>query len=224
MASPHDHAVGRRAPHREMARTDLTQSQRIVQRQRMRDAGLIKLGRHDPDIIRQRTGDLLHDLEAGSMDAVIIGAENSHPFPCLFRVHSAPLDVRLYPSGTIEANPVDQTSNSRESARSTSNAYSPRPHESGRPALNMHFEIPSHRLRRGGNLAGAQLLRVGLFRFRYTLLARLGLVGRIRKMLARDLKRLVEVLAVDSVHGADVFQDLLFLPTRRSAGKHPRDE
>ena len=84
MARAHDNAVGRRAPHREVARADFAQAQGIVQRQGMRDTGLIELRRHDPDVIGQRAGDLLDNLQAGSMDAVVIGAEDSHPFkmPC----------------------------------------------------------------------------------------------------------------------------------------------
>ena len=66
-----------------MARTDFAQPQRIVQRQRMRDAGLIELRRHDPDVVGQCARDLLDDLQAGGMDAVVIGAENSHPSKCL---------------------------------------------------------------------------------------------------------------------------------------------
>ena len=58
---------------------------RIVQRQRMRDAGLVELRRHHPDVVGQRTRDLLDDLQAGGMDAVVIGAENSHPRKCPFR-------------------------------------------------------------------------------------------------------------------------------------------
>ena len=89
VARAHDHAIGRRAPHREMARADFAQPQRIVQRQRMRDAGLIELRRHDPDVVGQRAGDLLDDLQAGGMDAVVIGAENSHPSECLLSVDSS---------------------------------------------------------------------------------------------------------------------------------------
>ena len=62
-----------------MARPDFAQAKRIVQRQRMRDAGLIELGRHHPDVVGQRSRDLLDNLQAGGMNAVVIGAENSHP-------------------------------------------------------------------------------------------------------------------------------------------------
>jgi hypothetical protein len=78
-----DDAIGRRAADREVARTDLAQAQRIVQRQRMRNAGLVKLRRHDPDVIGQRTRYLFDHLQSRGMDAVVIGAENSHPPKCL---------------------------------------------------------------------------------------------------------------------------------------------
>jgi hypothetical protein len=64
--------------HREMPRADLAQAQRIVQRQRMRHAGLVELRRDNPDVIGQRARDLLQDLEAGGVDAVVVGAENAH--------------------------------------------------------------------------------------------------------------------------------------------------
>ena len=84
VARAHDDAVGRRAAHGEVARADLAQPQRIVQRQRMRNAGLVELGRHDPDVVGECARDLLDDLQPGRMDAVIIGAENSHPAKALF--------------------------------------------------------------------------------------------------------------------------------------------
>ena len=59
---------------------------RIVQRQRMRDAGLIEFRRHDPDVVGQSAGDFLDDLQAGGMNAVIIGAENPHPSRCLLSI------------------------------------------------------------------------------------------------------------------------------------------
>src|SRR6202521_45593 len=72
----------------------------------MRDAGLIEFRRHYPDVVGQRAGDLLDDFQAGSMDAVVIGAENAHPFKCLLR--SIPPAVRApsYPSHAVEANPA----------------------------------------------------------------------------------------------------------------------
>ena len=79
---------------------------RIVQRQRMRDAGLIELRRHDPDVVGQRARDLLDDLQAGGMDAVVIGAENSHPSKCLLVRFEAGFRLRApsYPAIAAEAN------------------------------------------------------------------------------------------------------------------------
>jgi DNA-binding transcriptional LysR family regulator len=44
----------------------------------MRNAGLIELGRHNPDVIRQLSRNLFDNLQARRVDAIIIGAENSH--------------------------------------------------------------------------------------------------------------------------------------------------
>jgi hypothetical protein len=84
VAGAHDDAVGRRTTHGKVPRADFAQAQRIVQRQRMRNAGLVELRRHDPDVIRQRARNLLDHFQAGRMDAVVIGAENSHPLNYLF--------------------------------------------------------------------------------------------------------------------------------------------
>jgi DNA-binding transcriptional LysR family regulator len=72
----------------------------------MRDAGLIELRRHYPDIVRQRARDLLDNLQAGGMDAVVIGAKNSHPVKCPFRSMPWQPVCRLYPAGAAEANPA----------------------------------------------------------------------------------------------------------------------
>src|SRR6266478_2243499 len=106
VARAHDDAIGRRAPHREMARADFAQPQGIVQRQRMRDAGLIEFRRHYPDVIGQCAGDLLDNLQAGSMDAIVIGTENSHPFKCLVRSIPPAVKAPSYPSHAAEANPA----------------------------------------------------------------------------------------------------------------------
>ena len=109
VARAHDHAIGRRAAHREMARADFAQPQRIVQRQRMRDAGLIEFRRHHPDVVGQRARDLLDDLQAGGVDAVVIGAENSHPSKCLL-FDPRPVCCRRapsYPAIAAEANPAN---------------------------------------------------------------------------------------------------------------------
>jgi hypothetical protein len=57
-----------------MARTYFTQAKRVIERQRMRDAGLIELRRDDPDVIGQLPRDLLNNLQARCVDAIVIGA------------------------------------------------------------------------------------------------------------------------------------------------------
>jgi hypothetical protein len=54
-------------------RGDLAQPQRIVERQRMRDAALVGLGRDDPDVVGELAGDRLERLQARRVDAVVIG-------------------------------------------------------------------------------------------------------------------------------------------------------
>ncbi len=44
----------------------------------MRDAGLIVLGRYHPHVVGQLLCDLLEDLKARRVDAVVVGTENSH--------------------------------------------------------------------------------------------------------------------------------------------------
>ena len=65
---------------------DLAQAQRQRERQRMRGAGLFGFGRHHPDIVGQRAGDLLGDDQARRMDAVVIGDENAHRAIYIFAV------------------------------------------------------------------------------------------------------------------------------------------
>ena len=74
----HDDAIGRRAAHRKTPVGDLAQPQRIVERQRMRDAGLIVLRRHHPDLVRQLARDLRADIETFGMNAVVIGDQDAH--------------------------------------------------------------------------------------------------------------------------------------------------
>ena len=73
MTRAHDDAIGRRAAHRIPALGDLAQAQWIVERQRMRDAGLIVLRRNHPHVVRQRAGDLRADVETVRMNAVVVG-------------------------------------------------------------------------------------------------------------------------------------------------------
>jgi hypothetical protein len=80
VARAHDDAVGRRALDRKAALADLAQPQRIVERERVRDAGLVELRRDHPDVVGQRTADLDADVEPLRMDAVIVGDEDTHGF------------------------------------------------------------------------------------------------------------------------------------------------
>jgi hypothetical protein len=95
-----------------MTRADFTQTERIVQRQRMRDPGLVELRRHHPDVVGQSAGDFLDDLQAGGVDAVVIGAENSHAFRCPFRPIPSRSVRRLIPLA-----PLRQTSKFSQNAR-----------------------------------------------------------------------------------------------------------
>ena len=63
---------------------DLAQAQRIVERERMRHAGLVGLRRDDPDVVGQLARDLLADLEARRVDAVVVGDEDAHYFFSIF--------------------------------------------------------------------------------------------------------------------------------------------
>ncbi len=58
--------------------SDRAQAQRIVERERMRDARLVELGRHHPDVVGQRARDLGADVETGRVDAVVIGDQDAH--------------------------------------------------------------------------------------------------------------------------------------------------
>src|SRR6185369_16714725 len=74
----HDHAVSGRAFDRKAALTDFAQPQWIVERKRMRDAGLVELRRDHPDVLRQRAADLGTDVEPLRVDAIVVGHEDAH--------------------------------------------------------------------------------------------------------------------------------------------------
>jgi hypothetical protein len=78
VARAHDHAVGRRALDREAALADLAQPQRVVERERMGDAGLVELGGKHPDVVGESARDLNADVEALGVDAVIVGDQDAH--------------------------------------------------------------------------------------------------------------------------------------------------
>ena len=80
----HDDAIGRRALHGVVPLADLAQPQRIVERERMRHAGLVVLGRDHPDVVGQSLRDLLADFQARRVDAVVVGDKDAHYFFSIF--------------------------------------------------------------------------------------------------------------------------------------------
>ena len=78
VAHPHDDAVGRRSLDGVTALVERAHAQRIVERERMRHAGLVEFRRHHPDIVGQRARDLGAGVEAGRVDAVVIGNQDTH--------------------------------------------------------------------------------------------------------------------------------------------------
>ena len=82
VARAHDDAIGGRTAHGEAPLGDLAQPQRIVERQRMGDARLVVFRRDHPDIVGEGARDLLADVEALGVDAVIIGDQDAHGTHC----------------------------------------------------------------------------------------------------------------------------------------------
>ena len=76
----HDHAVGRRALHRVMARADLAQPQRIAERQRMGDPRLVGLGGDDEQVVGELAGDR-SSTPGPAHEAVVIGDQDLHRQP-----------------------------------------------------------------------------------------------------------------------------------------------
>ena len=77
MADGHQHTVGGRAAHRELARREPAHTDRIGKAQRMRRTALLLFGRNHPDIGGETERDLFEHLEARRIDAVIVGDENA---------------------------------------------------------------------------------------------------------------------------------------------------
>ncbi len=73
VAHAHDDAIGRRAAHGIGALADLAVAQRHLQREGVRGAGLVHLGRDDPHVVGQRLGDLVQHGEAVRSGAVVVG-------------------------------------------------------------------------------------------------------------------------------------------------------
>ena len=99
----HDHAVGRRALDRVAALADRAQPQRIVERERVRDAGLVELRRHHPDVVGQRLADLGADVEPVGMDAVVVGDQDAHALNDAFIAYVRSSWLRPHRSATLQA-------------------------------------------------------------------------------------------------------------------------
>ena len=84
MPHAHDDAIGRCAAHRETALLDLAQPQWIVERERVRDARLIEFRRDNPDVVGQFTRDLLADVQAFGVNAVVVGDEDAQVYFSIF--------------------------------------------------------------------------------------------------------------------------------------------
>ena len=70
------HAVRRRAGHREAPLAVVVDPQRRVQGNALPHPALVVLRRHHPDFLGELRGDVLGDLQARRVDAVIIGQQN----------------------------------------------------------------------------------------------------------------------------------------------------
>jgi hypothetical protein len=70
----------------------------------MRHAGLIKLGRYDPDVAGQRASNFLDDLQPWRVDAVIIGAKYPQSAKSLSALESRLVKAPSYPLPREQAN------------------------------------------------------------------------------------------------------------------------
>ncbi len=77
----HDDAVGRRTANGIVLVADLAQPERLRQRQRMREAGLVRLRCDHPHVVGQSARDALEALQAFRMDTVVIGEKDAHVRP-----------------------------------------------------------------------------------------------------------------------------------------------
>ncbi len=78
LARRHDNAVGGRAGHLVATLLDLAEADGVGKGKRVPGARLFLGRRHHPDIGRNGPGDRLKGLEAGGMDAIVVGDENAH--------------------------------------------------------------------------------------------------------------------------------------------------
>ena len=77
VAKPHDHAIGRRAGHREPARRQFLQPHRLLDGQLTADPGIVAVRRHHPNLLGQVGGDRLGDGQTSRPDAIVIGHQNT---------------------------------------------------------------------------------------------------------------------------------------------------
>ena len=78
LAQAHRHRVGRSARYRETALVMLAQTHGARQRKRVPHTRLFFVGCADPDVVGESACDRLEHLEAGRMDAVVIGKQDTH--------------------------------------------------------------------------------------------------------------------------------------------------
>jgi hypothetical protein len=78
MKRAHDNAIGRRAANRESALGHLAQTQRVVERKRMRNARLVIFRRDHPNVVGKHARDLLAHVEPFRMDTVVVGDKDAH--------------------------------------------------------------------------------------------------------------------------------------------------
>ena len=63
------------------ALADLAQPERIAERERMGDAGLVVFGRDDGDVVGEFARDRFQKLQPRRVDAVIVGEQDLHDWP-----------------------------------------------------------------------------------------------------------------------------------------------
>src|SRR5690606_18316752 len=78
--------IRRGAAHGIVPVAHLPHAQRLRQRQRVREAGLIGLRCNDPDFVTKLIGDALQNLEPLSVYAVVVGQQDPHQAAASIRV------------------------------------------------------------------------------------------------------------------------------------------
>ena len=70
----------------------------------MRGAAVVRLWRHDPNVVRQIRRDLLQHVETGGFDAIVVGDQDAH-FSSRFRVFDKFAGCLSQAGGMILASP-----------------------------------------------------------------------------------------------------------------------